>query len=136
MTNIHSSKQLKREEVLPCYYARQGIEQIFGLAKSESNLLPLRVHSEDTMQGHLLVAFLATMCNRWAQFRLNGYAKKHEGKGRPENPKGRIGLREAYKYLRNVKISIYADGTALVTEPQKVASEAAARFDFTIPTKL
>ncbi len=133
---IASSKQLKKEEVLPCYYARQGIEQIFDLAKSESNLLPLRAHSEDTMQGHLLVAFLATMCNRWAQFRLNGHAKKYEGKGRPENPRKRIELREAYKYLRNIKVSIYADGTALVTEPQKVANEAAARFDFTIPAKL
>lgn len=38
-----SSQNLNKQEVLPTYYIRQSIEQIFGFTKSCNNILPLRV---------------------------------------------------------------------------------------------
>jgi len=44
---------------LPSYYIRQSIEQVFGFAKSNTNLLPLRVHDEQSIKGYLMLIFLA-----------------------------------------------------------------------------
>ena len=54
-----SSGEIKKEEILPSYYIRQSIEQVFGFAKSNTNLLPLRVHDEQSIKGYLMLIFLA-----------------------------------------------------------------------------
>ena len=54
-----SFNDIEKPNVLPSYYARQFIEQIFGFAKSNNNLLPLRVHSEQSIRGYLMLSFLA-----------------------------------------------------------------------------
>lgn len=131
-----STRRLGREEVLPCHYARQGIEQIFDLSKNESNPLPIRVHSEETMQGHVMVSFLATMASRWLQYRLKGEPEEHEGKGRKPKGKRHIGLRECYLCFRNVKGSLYQDGKLIVTEAQKVANETLSRLKWEMPKQL
>ena len=53
-----SKTQIPLQEVLPAYYTRQNIEQVFGFAKSNNNLLPLRVHSRDAINGYLLLVFM------------------------------------------------------------------------------
>ena len=67
-----SKKEMKRSEVLPNYYTRQSIEQLFRFAKSNNNILPLRVHDEYRVKGYLMLVFLAiivfvTMRQRVAQ---------------------------------------------------------------------
>ena len=42
------------------YYARQRIERVFDVGKNYASLLPLRVHSEEALRGHLLLTFCAT----------------------------------------------------------------------------
>jgi transposase len=60
-----SSEEIDTKEVLPLYYARQQIEQVFDIAKNYTDILPLRVHGEDTFRGHLLLCFIATIiCKR------------------------------------------------------------------------
>jgi transposase len=56
-----SSVEMPKEEVLPYYYARQRIEQIFDTSKNYAKLLPLGVHSVETFNGHLLLSFLTTI---------------------------------------------------------------------------
>ena len=46
------------EELLPAYYQRQSAEQIFDFAKNYTKLLPLRVQSEETFNGHLLLSYI------------------------------------------------------------------------------
>jgi hypothetical protein len=58
-----SSLEIPTNEILPFYYKRQGIEQIFDFSKNDVDLLPLRTHSEETMRGHLLVVFMATIAH-------------------------------------------------------------------------
>ncbi|MDR2198717.1 MAG: transposase [Deltaproteobacteria bacterium] len=55
-----ASKEYNENEILPLYYQRQGIEQLFDIIKTYTNVVPVRVHSDETLQGTLLIAFLAT----------------------------------------------------------------------------
>ncbi|MDR1915838.1 MAG: hypothetical protein LBQ58_04600, partial [Synergistaceae bacterium] len=43
------------------YYMRQSIEQTFDLAKNDVDLVPLRMHTEETFRGHLLLCFMSTV---------------------------------------------------------------------------
>ena len=56
-----SSEKIETEEVMPLYYTRQTVEQIFDVSKNNADLLPLRVHSEETFRGHLMLSFIATV---------------------------------------------------------------------------
>jgi transposase len=56
-----SSIEMDKSEVLPYYYSRQTIEQIFDTSKNYARLLPLGVHSLETFKGHLLISFLTTI---------------------------------------------------------------------------
>lgn len=58
-----SSIKLRTDRILPFYYERQGIEQIFDFAKNDLDLLPLRIHSEPTLRGHLMIVFMATIAH-------------------------------------------------------------------------
>jgi len=55
-----SSEKIEPHEILPLYYTRQTVEQIFDVCKNNADLLPLRVHNEDTFRGHLMLSFIAT----------------------------------------------------------------------------
>jgi transposase len=50
------------DDILPMYYNRQAVKQIFDYMKNEIDILPLRTHSEETFSGHILISFLATIC--------------------------------------------------------------------------
>ena len=56
-----SSESIPIEEVLPLYYTRQQIEQVFDVGKNGADLLPIRIQSEETFRGHLVLTFLATV---------------------------------------------------------------------------
>jgi transposase len=58
---IISTFDLETNEVLPCYYTRQAVEQFFDYLKNDIDLLPLRTHSENTFSGHLMLCFIATI---------------------------------------------------------------------------
>lgn len=55
-----STDDIPTDRILPGYYQRQQIEQTFDLCKNYANMLPLSVQSEEAMNGHLLLVFLAT----------------------------------------------------------------------------
>jgi hypothetical protein len=56
-----SSKKYELNDILPLYYSRQQIEQVFDLSKTFLSLLPLRAHSEETIRGVLLISFIASI---------------------------------------------------------------------------
>jgi hypothetical protein len=56
-----SSEMIETKDVMPLYYTRQTIEQVFDISKNYADLLPLRVHNEDTFRGHLMLSFIATI---------------------------------------------------------------------------
>lgn len=58
---IVSSRRIATANLLPLYYTRQQIEQVFDIGKNYAEMLPLRVQSEETFRGHLLLTFIVTV---------------------------------------------------------------------------
>ena len=56
-----SKRSIKPEQVVGLYYTRQQIEQVFDFGKNYARMLPLSIQEEETLQGHMLLTFLATI---------------------------------------------------------------------------
>jgi transposase len=66
-----STRRVGKSKILPAYYTRQQIEQIFDIGKNYAGMLPLRVHKEETFRGHLLLTFVASVIVKMIQDKLN-----------------------------------------------------------------
>lgn len=49
------------DKVLSLYYTRNQIEEVFGVGKGNGKLLPLRMSTEETFRGHLLMTFIVSV---------------------------------------------------------------------------
>ncbi|MDR2199927.1 MAG: transposase [Deltaproteobacteria bacterium] len=56
-----SSLEMDKKEVLPYYYSRQTIEQIFDVSKNYAKMVPLNVQKLSTFNGHILLSFITTI---------------------------------------------------------------------------
>ena len=93
-----SSEDMPAGEILPLYYTRQQVEQVFDIGKNNADLLPLRVQNEDTFRGHLMLTFMATAILQRLQQEILSKRKKND----KINPEG------AFIKLRNQKCKIYS----------------------------
>jgi hypothetical protein len=98
-----SSGYIEVYEVLPLYYQRQVIEQVFDIGKNNVDLLPLRVHGIDAFRGHLLLSFLSVV----AYILVNNMLKHSDFCA--------LGV---YRNLRNLKCKVF-DDSIIVHEPNK-----------------
>ena len=117
---IISSECVEISEILPLYYTRQAIEQVFDLYKNNADLLPLRTHSEDTLRGHLMLSFLSTVAYMLINNLLDG--TKFCGD-------------DAFRALHNLKCKVF-DNQILVKEPNKKINDIAKHLKIEIPLKL
>jgi hypothetical protein len=67
-----SSNEYSIPEILPLYYTRQTIEQVFDIKTNYAGGLPLRGHSEATIRGIILISFIATIVNSSISHKLSG----------------------------------------------------------------
>lgn len=112
-----SSRPIAVDQILPKYYMRSQIEQVFDICKNNTNMLPLRVQSEETFRGHLLIAFMASVIVRMLQ---NDLAKSSYT---PES---------ALLALRNHKCKVF-DDQILTMESAKKANEIYRIFKLKVP---
>ena len=112
-----SNKELTPEELLPLYYARQKAESVFGFAKTDLNLLPLRVHSVQNLKGYMFLSYLALLLSLEIQKKLYGvctlqealklagnqFCEVFESNVIPLEPNRR--LKEVYEHLRVVVVN-------------------------------
>jgi hypothetical protein len=56
-----SNKDIDLHDIVSFYYYREQIEQVFDVSKNMASLLPLGIHSEEAIRGHLIVSFLSTI---------------------------------------------------------------------------
>jgi len=56
-----SSRPVAREKILPLYYTRNRVEEVFRVEKGKGKLLPLRMSTEEVFCGHLMLTFIATV---------------------------------------------------------------------------
>jgi transposase len=66
-----ASFKVAEPEIIPLYYTRQSVENIFGIMKNDLEILPLRVHSVETFRGYLLLNFIALLVRLSLQRQLD-----------------------------------------------------------------
>jgi hypothetical protein len=116
-----STMKLEPEEVLPLYYTRQNIEQIFDVAKNNLKILPLQVHSESTFRGHMLLTFMSIIL----YIKLNRYFSSHK----------KFTAQYAINLMRNLKCKVYNDSLQ-VKELTKEMKEICKLAEISIPAEL
>jgi len=103
------------DEILPLYYSRQAIEQIFDFEKNYGNLLPLRIHNEATFRGHLLISFMATV----SIMAIDAMFMNAHPKAKKKTP---LNFIQARSCLRQMKCHVY-DDLISVSEPDRQSNE-------------
>lgn len=114
-----SSFDLKKEDVVPAYYIRQTAEKMFGFSKDDLNLLPLRVHNEESFRGFLFMQFITLIAFVHIKNKLG---KEHN-------------VEEILLKLRNLKCKVY-DKEIFICEPNKQQKEILEKLDILMPKKL
>ena len=115
-----SSRRIAAGEVLPLYYTRQQIEQVFDVGKNYADLLPLRIHTEETFRGHLMLTFAVTAIIKMIQDSLKGTA---------------ITPISLFLNLRNQKCKVY-DNKVIIQEAFKKAKDCYDLFRIKCPVTL
>ena len=117
---LASTADIAAAEVLDAYYARQRIEQVFDVGKNYASLLPVRVHSEEALRGHLLLTFCATALLCRLQSRM-------PAKSSP--------MPQALAAARNQKCKVY-DSKVITCEPTSAANELYRAIGATCPAEI
>jgi transposase len=115
-----SSEKIETDEILPLYYTRQTVEQVFDVSKNNADLLPLRVHNEDTFRGHLLLSFIATVAFLSINQLLADTVYNAEG---------------AFLILSNQKCKVF-DDCILPKEPTKKMNEIYKKLGIKSPVSI
>ena len=114
------SEMIEPTEILPLYYTRQVVEQIFDMSKNDIDLLPLRVHGEETLRGHLMLVFLASLVYLFLNDKLKT-TKFNAG--------------NALLTYRNLKCKVY-NNEILVKEAVRNMNDIAKALGIIIPQKI
>jgi transposase len=102
-----SSESVPPRDLLPLYYTRQTVEQVFDISKNNVDLVPLRVHSVEAFRGHLLMSFIAS----YVYILVNSYFTNTD--------RCALGV---FRIMRNQKCKIY-DNVIVPQEPTKAMNE-------------
>lgn len=117
---ILASLPFQPDDILDVYYTRQQVEQYFDLGKGLARLIPLRVHNEDRVLGHLLLSQIAATVNLYIQKKMRWSATDSV---------------EMFLGLRNQKCAVYS--TRIVpNEPQSAATQYYNKFKIKCPTAI
>ena len=115
-----SSKRLQTKEILPVYYTRQQIEQVFDIGKNYACMIPLRVQGEFTFRGHLLLTFIATVIIKKLQDKLKT---------------SRYNPFSLFMTMRNQKCKVF-ENQILTQEPVKKVKDCYKLLSVDCPDKL
>jgi hypothetical protein len=115
-----SSRRIAADKILPLYYTRQQVEQIFDIGKNYAEMLPLRVHTEETFRGHLLLTFIVTVVMKKIQDDLNST---------------HITPMSLFLNLRNQKCKVYED-KIITQEAFKKANDCYSLFAMKCPVAI
>jgi hypothetical protein len=113
-----SSENLDVNDILPLYYTRQSIEQIFDIGKNNADLLPLRTHTIETCRGHLMASFLsiASYVLTIKQFKTLNMSP--------------ISI---YHKMKNLRIKFYNNNDFIINERDKSMNNIIKNTPFALP---
>ena len=115
-----SSRRIARDRILPAYYCRQQIEQVFDIGKNYADFLPVRVQTEEAFRGHLLMTFMAAVAVKLIQDKL---------KDTPYNPISML------LNMRNQKCKVY-EKAVIPQEAYKKANDCYKLLGIPCPVKI
>lgn len=115
-----SSQDVDVKDILPLYYERQAIEQVFDFSKNNADLVPLRVHNEETFRGHLLLSFLASISYIVSNTLLDGSDSC---------------AMSSFHLFRNLKCKVF-DKQSIVSESNRKMNDIAKHLHISLPTVL
>jgi hypothetical protein len=115
-----STLDLEISDLLPTYYNRQTVEQIFDYMKNDANMLPLGNHIVSTFSGHIMISFMATIC----VVALNNALKDHN-----------ISFSSAIRRLKTYCCKVY-DNFMSTDVPTKKVNDILKALKITIPTRI
>ena len=111
-----SSTKIATQDVVPLYYTRQIAERMFGIAKSDLGILPLRTHSEPNFKGFMLLVFIALV--------FSCHLKERLGK--------KFSVEMAVTAMRNMKAKVF-DDAVMPGEPTKLQREIMEAANVVVP---
>lgn len=114
-----SSFKIENKEVVPLYYMRQTVEKLIGFAKDDLDLIPLRVHREETLRGYLLLIFITLT--------IFALLKKEIGNN--------YTVEEVLLTMKNLKCKVY-DTELIVQELAKLQKEVVEELNIIVPKKM
>ena len=117
---IISSRRIARDRILPAYYSRQQIEQVFDIGKNYADFLPVRVQTEEAFRGHLLLTFMAAVAVKLIQDKL---------KDSPYNPISML------LNMRNQKCKVF-ENAVIPQEAYKKANDCYKLLGVECPVKI
>lgn len=115
-----SSREVARSSILSLYYTRNQVEEVFRLGKGEGKMLPLDIHNEDTLRGHLMMTLLSTAILKVLQDRL---------------VKTGISVSEAFSVLSHQGALVYPD-SLVTSEPVKKMNDIYKQFKIKCPEEI
>ena len=115
-----SAEKIEIGDILPLYYTRQTIEQVFDIGKNNAELLPLRVHGIDAFRGHLLISFIASAI----YINANQTLKTSD-----------VCATGAFHIMHNLKCKVF-DKKLVVQEANKKMNDIAKHLKLTYPLEL
>ena len=117
---LYSSRLIKKGDVLPIYYTRRQISEIFDICKNNTKMLPLRTQSEETFRGHLVLSFIASVIVKMLQEKV---------KDTSFNPESML------LSLRNQKCKVF-DDKVITCEFVRNANLIAKMFKYKVPVEI
>jgi len=115
-----SSRRIAPKNLLPLYYLREQVEQVFDISKNYSNLLPVRCHTEETFRGHLLLTFISTILYKKLQL---------------ATANTKITPASLFLELRNLKCKVF-DDIIITSEVFKKANDCYKLFKMKVPVSI
>ena len=130
-----SSFWIDREEVIPTYFDRGGIEQVFDTGKTEGRLGKAAVHTEEAFRGKLLLDFISIVVKQMLQNHLKERKEilsARKRKNRDAIPGRNLSANHAMYVLRCQKCDVF-ENRILPRECTKSVNEAYKLFGYECP---
>lgn len=115
-----SSRAVAKERILSLYYTRNQVEELFRIGKGEGKMLPLDIHHEDTLRGHLMMTFLLTIILKILQDRLL---------------KTKLSTSEVFSVLSHKGALVYPN-SLITSEPVKKMNDIYKHFNLKCPEEI
>jgi transposase len=117
MMVLVTNENIDKKEIIPLFYSRQMAEQLFGIAKDDLNILPLRTHSEPRFRGLLMLSFISLIL----------YLKIKAALGNNST------VEQVLNLMRNLKCKVYNDNSFIVAEVNKKQRLTFESLNFLVP---